>query len=203
MKIEGVVGPTVITDGALAQVRLGRAGEQIVTELHGKYYEQNARGNIFFASNAASTSSAGLNATYTGGLCLSNPAGSNKVLVPVRVSIACTVITVGVTTAGLIAGWASTGVTAHTTALVPSSTAIGNQLPAVGKADQAATLVGTPAWFATGVAATAQAAGSFAAHIEMDGAVIILPGGYLATGTSIASPASAMLCSMSWVEVPI
>src|SRR5438128_1559135 len=125
MKIEGQVGPQIVQDGAFSELRLGRTAEQLVQELHGRYYEQVYRQGVFVASNAASTSSAGLATTYTGGVCISNPAGNTKNLVILKVSIALVVISAAVTTAGLIGGYASGGVTVHTTALVPFSTLIG------------------------------------------------------------------------------
>ena len=53
MDLEGLVGPDVLQDGVRAKLRLGRAAEGVVTELHGKYYEQNYRGNLYIAAQAA------------------------------------------------------------------------------------------------------------------------------------------------------
>ena len=51
--IEGQVGPQTAFDGMETPPRLGKSAEQIVTELHGRYYEQVYRGNVFFAAAQA------------------------------------------------------------------------------------------------------------------------------------------------------
>jgi len=201
--VAGQVGPQVVSDGAGMPLRQGKTAEVVVQELHGRYYETTYRRFVFTASNAASTSSAGLATTYTGGVCVSNPAGSGVNLVILKASVALTVISVAVTTAGLIAGYAQAGVVTHTTPLVPTSNLLGAQTAPVAKADQAATLVGTPAWALAGIASTGIAAGVFATTIDVEGSIVVGPGGYVATGTSIASPATAVLASISWEEVPV
>lgn len=204
LTLVGAVGVATAADGATPPVRMGKGGEIDVSELQARYYEQTYRGNVWTASNAASTSSAGLATTYTGGVCVSNPAGSTRNLVILKASMALTVISAAVTTGGLIAGWSQAGVVTHTTALTPLSNLIGSQGVSVAKADQAATLVGTPYWIAPGCfGATPQAVGAFADVIDFEGSIIVGPGGYVATGTSIASPALAVLASISWVEQPV
>lgn len=47
MKVEGQVGPQIVTDGAFNEFRLGKTAEQVVQELHGRFYEQNYRGVLF------------------------------------------------------------------------------------------------------------------------------------------------------------
>lgn len=201
--VRGQVGPQTLSDGTEQAIRISKTGEQIVSELHGRYYEQVYRGGVFVAVNAASTSSAALATTYTGGVCVSNPTGSKVNLVILKVSGALVVISAAVTTFGLAGGWLSTGVTAHTTALVPFSTLIGTGPAPTAKADQATTLVGTPTWIYPGIASTGIAAGVFAVTIDCEGSVIVPPGGYVCTATNIASPASGFLAGISWEEVPI
>lgn len=201
--VRGQVGPQILNDGVEQAVRLGKNAEQLVQELHGRYYEQAYRGAIYTASNAASTSSAGLAATYTGGVCISNPAGSKVNLVVLKASMALVVISAAVTTAGIITGWSQAGVVTHTTALVPFSNLLGSQIVPVGKADQACTIVGTPAWALAGIASTGIAAGVFGVTVDLEGSIVVAPGGYVATATQIASPALGVLASISWEEVPV
>jgi len=50
MKVEacGQVGPSILNDGVGTQpFRQGRLGEQIVQQLHGRFYEQAMRGNLY------------------------------------------------------------------------------------------------------------------------------------------------------------
>lgn len=62
MKSELVVGPQVAQDSALIGARAGKAGDAIVSELHGRFYEQAYRGNLY-SSGMTTTSIA--NATFT------------------------------------------------------------------------------------------------------------------------------------------
>src|SRR5437773_12459236 len=41
------VGPQVLADGAVVAQRGGKSGEGITQSLHGRYYEQLYRGNLF------------------------------------------------------------------------------------------------------------------------------------------------------------
>src|SRR6266566_7865569 len=91
MQAEGVVGPQVLTDGSKNDIRLGRLGELIVTELHGKYYEQAFRGNVF-ANAAASATFLAATGTAITPCSLFNPVGSGKNLVLIRTVLAITTL---------------------------------------------------------------------------------------------------------------
>ena len=54
--------------------RLGQQGDQIVSELHGRYYEQSVRKNVFFSLSVARATS--LVSTSTVGNCIYNPPDS-------------------------------------------------------------------------------------------------------------------------------
>lgn len=58
----GRVGPDTLADGADARIRLGKSAEQIVAELHGRWYEPNYRGTVYSAGMGFTSIS---NATYT------------------------------------------------------------------------------------------------------------------------------------------
>src|SRR5271166_3662598 len=145
------------------------------------------RGVEAFASVAGGTTTVGLTATYTG-LCVSNPAGSGVYLYIDNVSGGFNVASTAITSIGLIVGYAVGGVTAHTTpAIVYDKTTLVTSTVALGLADAACTLVGTPIW-ADWLAflATASTVGSYFSK-DIDGALIIPPGGYIAIGTSVVS----------------
>ena len=61
--LQGVVGPQTLQDGATVNLRTGKGGDAIVSELHGRFYEQNYRGNLYSGGLAALTSIN--NATFT------------------------------------------------------------------------------------------------------------------------------------------
>lgn len=53
MLMKAQAGMQTVNDGQWAAVRGGRAGEIIVQQLHGRYYEIARRGQVFIASTAA------------------------------------------------------------------------------------------------------------------------------------------------------
>ena len=85
------VGPPSATsypDGATPPQLGGRQGDAIVSELHGKYYTQASRGNVFYASNAAAGEAFSIySGTAYAGLLLWNPPGSGKNLSMIRVNL--------------------------------------------------------------------------------------------------------------------
>lgn len=196
----GQVGPQFGADGSQLPFRQGRAGEAIVQELHGRYFEAMSRGLSFSAANqAAQAVSVALATTYTG-LCLYNPLNSGKVLVPLKVKYALSVAPAAIATIGLISGFSGTGgVTTQTTKLVPVSTQIGNGTTPVGIAMSAATIV-TPTWLAhLEDGFTAGALPGPRMLTDLEGVYGILPGGFIAIG---ALTAITGLGSITWEEIP-
>jgi hypothetical protein len=79
-----VVNPTQISQGINAtniQDSLGKSGELIDANLHGKYYEQTYNGTMFYATTIAATAPAIFTATAVTSLSIWNPTGSGKNIV--------------------------------------------------------------------------------------------------------------------------
>lgn len=165
-------------------------------------YLQAFAGAAFSGANQTGvTTSAALATTYVG-CCLSNPASSGVNLLLKRVTAAFSVAPATITTIGLLAGYAAGGITVHTTALTPSSDLLGSGKTSAANLDAACTLVGTPVW-KRWLAQCLTATSAPYADLDLQGGILIPPGGYVALGTTIASPASGFLGSMAWVERPI
>lgn len=201
LNIAGVVGPQSLADGSQAAPRLGNNGEMIVGNLHGRYYEQVKRGNVYGVSNqAAQAISVGLATTYTG-LCLSNPLGSGKNLVLLSAGYGLTVAPVAIASIHLIgASSPGTNVT-HTTPLTPVNMLLGNTNSPAAKADREATIP-TPVYLMSlmgGFTAGALPA-SPNALFDLGGQIIIGPGGFVAIG---ALTAVTGIGSFTWEEIPI
>src|SRR5258708_28727444 len=87
------VGPQVLQDGTTPNLRSGRAGEVIAQPLHGMFYEQNYRGNMysFGLSNtalvAANAIATGLTSSAQPVIGLYNPSTSLVNLVILKASI--------------------------------------------------------------------------------------------------------------------
>ena len=110
MLIQGQVGPTStqsVTPGATPPVRMGQLGDVIVSELHGRFYEQTYRGAVFSGGIASLTSisnatftSATTGATATPILGLHNPTGSTVNCVVLQATLAITLTALQATGAG-------------------------------------------------------------------------------------------------------
>jgi hypothetical protein len=196
----GQQGPAAT--GTKLVLRQGALGDTIVSELHGRYYEQAKNQNMFWGANTAATAiSVALATTYTG-LCLSNPAGNMYNLVLTKVSWALSVAPAAIAPMGLITGFLAAGVVTHTTPLIAANCLIGTGRVATAKIDAAATLVGTPAW-------TMPLMGGFTAGalpgippavLDFEGSIIIPPGAYAAIGSLTAVTGFG---GFQWEEVPI
>lgn len=194
IQIVGNVGPVTGASGATLAFRQGNTGEQVVVDLHGRYYEQSWRKQLYTASNqAAQAVSVALTATYTG-LCLSNPNQSGYNLVLLACNYALTVAPAAIASLHLIAGYSTTDIVHGTPLVSPGirSTVIGGTVASVAKADSAATLQGTllgaPSYLIPLVSGfTAAALPSMSTGwIDLGGAFIIPPGGWVAFGALTA-----------------
>jgi hypothetical protein len=206
MLSQGQAGAVTVADGNQGALRIGRSGEQIVSELHGRYYETTFRRAMFGAANQTGVATTvGLATTYTG-LVLSNPVGSAVNLVICKVSASFPVAVAAAVTVGLMVGYSGTNVT-HTT---PSTTLrnnfIGGANP-VGLVDTAATLPVAPTLHKVmgtiGTAAITAMAIEPAIAEDFEGSIILPPGGFAAIYTSAASGALGFLGSIKWEEVAI
>lgn len=95
MQVQPVVGPgNASADGTSPQLRAGRLGDLIASQLHGRYYEQASRGNLFSAVLAATTGTIaagninGAAAAASTQFALWNPVGSGVNLALLKVLVA-------------------------------------------------------------------------------------------------------------------
>ena len=189
---------------ALVPAQVDKQSNVQIVAGHGNKYNPSYNKNLFFAGATGITTSAGLATTYLG-ICLSNPAASTKNLAVRRVSANFDVVQATIAGVGIIVGYSAAGVVTHTTpitTLQPSF--LGNATVPQGLVDSACTIVGTPAWYTFIGQLSATAPGNSGSYfVNLEGAVIIPPGGYLATGTTIASASAAFYGSIEWEEVAV
>lgn len=179
-------------------------GAGLVTELHGRFYQQAVRGNIFSASiQAVATTTVGLATTYTG-LCISNPITSTVNAAINIVSVMQSVLQATQVEAYAIAvGFnASTNVT-HTAALTTRSNKIGSGLVSQVLADTSATLPTAP-FYHTFIHDTATAtANGTGAVVDLGGSIILTPGAYALWVTPAQASVAGLWFSFQWEEVPL
>jgi hypothetical protein len=209
MRLEGQVGPQTLQDGARNEVRLGRLGATIVTELHGKYLEQSLRGNVYSACMTAGVIFPAPAATASNVITLANPADSGKSLSLIRFEMVITTLatTPAVGTYGL---FVSTNVVASAvtgTALTPIPTLVGTNAQPVGKVFTTSTLPAAPTYYrplATKVTTPTNPSVIPAIVLDFDGTAVLTPGTAITPQQTAADTGNAtVLCSFIWEELPV
>jgi len=223
--IQGQVGPQVVQDGVTAVMRQGRSAEQIIGELHGRFYEQVFRGYVFSAGSgvtALSATTITLTATSTPIVGVWNPASSTVNLVILQLAIQSLFNTWTTPTgSGVFLIATSVGNTAVSTGAAPFNrktlASSGSQAKAfnggvalTGLTNNVVILeeVDIPGIQGTGAYGTISApTAAFFTSVggvqNFDGSLIVPPGGVLSilnqTSTTTVSVASRLL----WEEVPL
>lgn len=200
-----VVGPQQNTISAQPVIaRAGCQGDTIVSGLHGRYYEQTFRGNMFSASiQAVATTTVGLATTYTG-LVISNPIASSINMVLNKASIMQSVIqSTQIEAYAIAVGFNATTNVTHTASLATRSNKIGSGLVSIGLADTSATLPTAPFYHTfvqnTGTA-TANGTGQV---IDFEGSLILPPGAYALWVTPAQASVAGLWFAFSWEEVSV
>lgn len=219
---QGQVGPGTFTDGATPTARLGRAGDAIVSELHGRFYEQAYRGNVYSVGHAAgvalSASTILLTSSATPILGVWNPASSPVNLVMLQASLMSFLNNVTSVAPGVYVWAASTGNAALTLGLTPwnrktlaqsgsyakgfagatALTGLTNNLVVMEGAGELPIASGL---LTTVVPATTTTPG-VAGVQNFDGGFIVPPGGVLALLNTISSTTHTVAGRLTWEEVP-
>lgn len=199
MQITGLVGnPVAASAGANALMRMGAQSDLINSNLHGPYYEQAYRGNMFRIANQAAVSTTAALATTWTGLAISNPAGSGVNAVINLFSVAQ--VAAGV--AGAVGIMTGSGAAAG--ALVPKNAIIGGPTGKV-TASAGATIVTPVLDIVVGQVGSVATTGyglQASIAIDLQGSIIVPPGFFAASYTTAATT-TALLFGFQWEEVPI
>jgi len=193
------VGERQASVGSIINLRGGRQGEAIVSNLHGKYTEQTLNGNVFSVSSQAVVSTtAGTTGTWTG-LGVANPSTSRYNLA--LIGFGCGQGAVGA--AGAI------GIQSCTNSGFASAVTIQNGLiggrASVALADDGATIVSAAVIrvFGTiGSVATTAYGMQTGIWVDINGAIIVPPG-YAVASYTTAATTSALQFTFVWEEIPI
>jgi hypothetical protein len=210
MLVQKQVGPvsttTSISAGVLVPGRTGNMGEDIVSELHGRYYEAAYRRSIFSGASLGQTTSVGL-ATAVVGLTLTNPIGSPVNLVVNKFGFSFIVAFAAASTVGLAVGYNAATAVTQTTPVTPKNNFVGVGATGTGLLASTATV---PTAATVQLIAAAGLTGAITTVpyiaptvIDLEGSIVLPPGGYLCTYTSTASGAAGANFSFQWEEVPV
>lgn len=217
---QGLVGIQNSQDGATPSIRLGKQGDQIASELHGRFYEQASRGNLFSdgcSINALSANTITLTATTTPILGVYNPPTSGVNLVILQAALASGINNVTSVAPGAFVWASSINNSAITTGTVPFNrktltrggsqakglsfialTGITNALVVIEGAD----LATASAMLTTTVAAATPTPGVVGVQ-NFDGGLIVPPGGVLALLNTVSTTTHSVWGRMLWEEVPV
>lgn len=223
LPLTGVVAApssTSAPDGANLPILQGKQSEGVVTELHGKYYTQAYRGNVYWAATAFAgvtlTIATGTSPTFV----IWNPQGSGKNAV--LISIIITPTTAMTTASGYGYGYLiNTGANLATAAPFSAFTQItatrgsANLGLAAGQGNSVV-LVASAATLTTGATAMRGMGGSAGTGAitapaqqpimreDFDGTLFLPPGSAMVVGTTVAtSGQTATHVTAVWYEAPL
>lgn len=210
MQIQGQVGPVAsavaLSDGISPPIRQGKLGETIVQHLHGRYFEQAYRRNVFAAANPTGvTGTAFVSGTTTVflGTCLSNPVGSTVNLALLKVGYQCVVAPASAAAVVLGVGYNSSTNVTHTTALSVRNAFVGVGAAGTGLVDSSFTCPTAPNTVAVLGQITTVLANNAIMWTDLEGSIILPPGGYAIIASLVAAGASGHFGSFMWEEVPV
>lgn len=205
------VGPQVLGDGVSALPRLGKAGDQIVSELHGRYYEGVYRRTRFGGSMQAviaTATIAGVATGITGVSVLYNPPGNGVNVVIEKFGVGFVLAPAAPLVYGIATGFSQSALSGTLTTLGPKSKLIGSgAVPTAGLVASASVTLPVAATvdqvlgqLDTGAVTTVTGVSGL---YDLEGSIVLPPGGYAHFWTSAALAASAHIASWEWEEVPI
>jgi hypothetical protein len=219
--LQSVVGPQTVQDGATVNLRTSKGGDLIVSELHGRFYEQNYRGNLYGnainALTALSANTITLTATTTPILGVWNPLSSGVNLVILQAALAAGINNTAATGPGAFVWATSTGNAAISTGSVPFNhktlTAAGSQakgmafIALTGLTNNLVVQEGSdfpvPTIITTTAVPTTVQTPTTPFVSNIDGAFIVPPGGVLALLNTVSTTTISVGGRLMWEEVPV
>lgn len=236
----GQVGPQVAasSDGTNPLFRQGRQQDVIVSELHGRFYEQTFRGNVYSTGMQLTSIS---NATFTTATGLSGTLGTAATATPIvgfwnpsSVASGFNAVVLQASLGVVVTNATSTGCGGFIWAVFAGNTAggisVGSQATPVNRKTLLASgsqMKGLSGLALTGLAATglflsaSSLGGGSAVNFSfvgtavgdvtigsqftenIDGSIIVPPGGVLALFCSTTPVAHSAVSSVTWEEVPV
>jgi hypothetical protein len=210
MIIQGQIGALAtaasLPAGQQAVIRQGNMGDMIVSELHGRYYETVYRRAGFLAANPTGVTNTAVTSGSTTvilGILLSNPINSPVNLVINKVGYLVSVAPAAVMPIFLGVGYNSGTNVTHTTPLTVRNSYVGVGAAGYGTVDSSYTVPTAPNFtHALGTVFTTLTTNG-PTFIDLEGSVVLPPGGYAGIMSTVAAGTSGFFGSMSWEEVPL
>ncbi len=223
MILQGQTGVQANGDGVTPNIRLGKQGDVAVSEVHGRFYEQTYRGNVYSIGctlTALSAATILLTSSAQPIVGIWNPSSSPVNIIPLQAMLVDELNNVTSVAPGSFVWAVSTGNTALTAGLSPFSrktlTNSGSQAKAFALSTTSLltgltnnlTIV-EPAEFntASSLLTTSVAAATPTPSISgvqnFDGSFVVPPGGVLALLNTVSSVTHSVAARLMWEEVPV
>lgn len=200
-----ITGPQTLGDSAVTTARGGRTGEQLVSELQGRYYENAVRGNLFQAHAIVTAPVIYTTAAGTGGpLLWNNTTTHNAVLL--ALSMSSSVVTTVAAGIGITGNSGQTAVPASTTAidsnrnLLIGGAATRMNLYRVGTPSSAGNFF-FPLWQVHTGALTVDTTGT--QWVDLGGCIVVPPFGWASVAASATASTLVANFGLIYAEVPI
>jgi hypothetical protein len=202
----GQVGPQTASDGTTSAMRLGKTGEQVMTELHGRYYEQAVRGKLFMAQAIVTAPVIYTTAAGTGGPLLWNPPTSGVNAAILGVTCGITVVTTVAAALGLTGNTGQSSAPSTTTAIDGRS----NMFIGAGSSACTPYRIGTVTNaggfllpFASLHTGALTVDTGVVGVIDIGGMLIVPPGSWASIAASATATTTVGTFGLVWEEVPV
>ncbi len=206
MQLTGRVGPGNYGDGADADVRLGNQGE-LVSALHGAFYEAALRGNLYHASTAVTGVAPGTAIGTTAAFSLYNPASSGVNLVVLMATMGYVSGTLGAGVVNYVANTSPVATATSGTAITPVNAILGRGVGALGKPFTTATIPSPTVlgvFCSTGPLVATTAVQPWQIVDYVNGRIIVSPGCTLSLhSTAGAGTTPLVVFGIVWEETPV
>lgn len=205
MQNDVLTGSANVGDGVLQTARGGRTGEQMVSQLQGRYYELAYRGNLFMAHAIVTAPVIYTTAAGTGGpLIWNNSTDTNVVLL--AVGFGTSVVTTVAASIGITGNTGQSAAPTSTTAIDSNrNLKIGGALPKstayrIGTTSSAGNFFLPFAQVHTG-ALTADTTG--VQWIDLGGCVVVPPNAWASVAASATATTLVAQIGFVYTEVPV
>ena len=197
----GSQGP--LTAGQVIQPRLGPTAEVVTGPMYGKYYETTRLGLVFTAANLVAGQALLTATSTTVNFVVFNPPASGKRMILTKTAL-------GYVSGTNVAGFITYSVnTTAVNAVTGTALTINNNLQfgpsSAMQAFSGATVVAMtllrPSRYSQAVMAATGTNAPWQFDEDLDGSIVVPPGGAFSIGGNIALTTVA-ICSLTWIELP-
>ena len=206
MNLEGQGGQQFVAEGAHNNLRLGRLGALVTTELHGRYFEQARYGNVFIAQAIVTAPVIYTTAAGTGGPLLWNPPTSGVNCALLAASVGVTVVTTVAAALGITGNSGQTSAPTSTTAIDGKTNAIIGNTTSRATAFRVGTVANAGNFllpFAALHTGALTVDNTSVAFVDLGGLIIVPPGSWASIAASATATTTVATLGLVWEEVTI